>query len=514
MEKRRKIVLLAPALAALFVLTACQPTPEKQAVVQKNNGAFEDALNTAASAPYEAPARYESETEGGGGVSIRFAADVETPGFAAYPVYSVRPAAFTQEQVDNVLNVLLDGETLYENNTEQRSRDEIQYDIDYYTAELEACGGNPEFESSVETYKEWLKKFMVEYENAPEKLDLKEAERTLKFNEKDPNIQMYYGEEQPGENEGEFQMVLTEEGKRRAEAEGNTCVTGVFWKEFGGKAVKMQFVAANYANGIYDRPESTMYCEAYTGGIPQVPTNLTQEEAEQAAKDILAQMKIDATLVSAEREIIIDWEDDDDGFGDPIDRGTACYTVTFKHNVPGTAQKDLSPANLYEEDENFAARIPNEKIVVRVNGDGVVSFSWNSPMEVSAVENESAPLMPFEQIAQRMEEQLKNVTANLSRGDPESDGQRVLADKLMLSYLMARKPDGADAYYFIPVWDVCGNVFYHYPDDYPANTSNHYVLDENRERADYNMDEIWGQQPVSLITLNAIDGSVIKRADS
>ncbi|CAK7071833.1 MAG: hypothetical protein DELT_03162 [Desulfovibrio sp.] len=111
-----------------------------------------------------------------------------------------------------------------------------------------------------------------------------------------------------------------------------------------------------------------------------------------------------------------------------------------------------------------------------------------------------------------MEEQVRNVTANLSMGDPESDGQRVQVDRLTLSYLMTRKPDSTDEYYFIPVWDAVGNIFYHYADDYPDNTSNHYVVDENRERAEYNMDELWGQQPVSLVTLNAIDGSVVKRS--
>ena len=83
---------------------------------------------------------------------------------------------------------------------------------------------------------------MIEYENAPEQLDLKEAERTLKFNENDPNIVMFYGEQQPMENEGEYQTVLTEDGKKRAEAAGNACVTGVFWKEIGGMPTKMRFV--------------------------------------------------------------------------------------------------------------------------------------------------------------------------------------------------------------------------------------------------------------------------------
>ncbi|WP_066685888.1 DUF6034 family protein [Christensenella intestinihominis] len=505
-------IVCACILSAAFLLAGCQPTPEKRAVVQKNDGSFEKAVGETADTPYETPARYENELSGAAGVSIRFAADVEPSGLAAYPVYSVRPAPFTQEQVDSVLDVLLGGETLYENNTEQRSRDEIQRDIDYYTEELAACGDNPEFADAAATYKQWLKDFMVEYENAPEQVDLKEAERTLKFNENDLSLQAHYGEEQPTENEGETRIALTEEGKRRAEADGNTCVTGVFWKELGGKTTKMQFVATNHMGELGNGMDSSLYCEPYESGIPQVPTSLTQEEAEKIARDALAQMEIDAVPVSTQREAVIDWEDNEDGTADPIDRGAACYAVTFRHNVPGTVQRSIFPANMHGEEEDFAAHVPNETIVVRVNGDGIVGFSWDNPMEVAEVENENTPLLPFEEVVQRMEEQVRNVTANLSMGDPESDGQRVQVDRLTLSYLMTRKPDSTDEYYFIPVWDAVGNIFYHYADDYPDNTSNHYVVDENRERAEYNMDELWGQQPVSLVTLNAIDGSVVKRS--
>lgn len=512
--KKRLNTICVCALCAAFLLAGCQATPEKRAVVQKNNGSFEKTAGETAGLPYEAPARYENELAGAAGVSIRFAADVEMPGLSAYPVYSVRPALFTQEQVDRVLDVLLEGETLYEDNTQQRSRDEIQHDIDYYTKELEACGDNPEFAAAAETYKQWLKDFMIEYENAPEQLDLKEAERTLKFNENDPNIVMFYGEQQPMENEGEYQTVLTEDGKKRAEAAGNACVTGVFWKEIGGMPTKMRFVASNHMTGMGNGLESNLYCEPYASGIPQVPASLTQEDAEKIAQDALEQMGIDAVLISAQRDVILDWEETEDGAFGFTDRGAACYTVTFKHNVPGTLQRGVSPANQYAEEYDFAARIPNETITVRVNSDGIVGFSWNNPMEVVAVENENTPLLPFEEVSQRMEEQIKNTTASLSMGDPESDGQRILVDRITLSYLMTRKPDNPDEYYFVPVWDACGNIFYHYPDDYPDNTSNHYVVDENRERAEYNMDEIWGQQPVSLVTLNAADGSVINRAYS
>ncbi len=513
MKQRKRMTALCAAVALTAGMAGCQPTPEKEAVVQKNTGAFENAVAVSTAGPYEAPARYESELTGADGVSIRFVADVELPALEKYPVYSARPVALTQEQVDNVLNVLLDGETLYENNTEQRSRDEIQRDIDYYTRELEACGDDPQFADSAATYRQWLKEFMIEYENAPETLDLKLAERTLQFNENDPEVLIYYAEAQSGGVEEEVSPVLSEEGKQRAKADGNECVTGVFWKDFGGKSTKMQFYASNKGTGLFGRAESKLYYRPFAGEVETPSTDLTPEEAERQATELIKQMKIDAELVDVSRAANFEWIDNEDGTVDTIDKGTAHYEITFRHRVPDTVHKNVSAAHwMIEQDASYIYPVPNERITVRIGENGVTGFSWGEPMEVVTLENENTPLLPFEQIAQRAEAQLKSLSAGvsfLSGGD--SDSQRIEVDRFTLSYLMTRKENATDEYHFIPVWDVCGNVFYHYPDDYPDSTSNHFVLDENRERAEYVIDEQNDNTPISLVTINAIDGSVIER---
>ena len=70
-------------------------------------------------------------------------------------------------------------------------------------------------------------------------------------------------------------------------------------------------------------------------------------------------------------------------------------------------------------------------------------------MEVVAVENENTPLLPFEEVSQRMEEQIRNTTASFSMGDPESDGQCILVHRITLSYLITRKPDNPDRILFL-----------------------------------------------------------------
>ena len=67
--KKRLNTICVCALCAAFLLAGCQATPEKRAVVQKNNGSFEKTAGETAGLPYEAPARYENELAGAAGVS-------------------------------------------------------------------------------------------------------------------------------------------------------------------------------------------------------------------------------------------------------------------------------------------------------------------------------------------------------------------------------------------------------------------------------------------------------------
>ena len=43
---RRKIISAILLVGLLFSLAACQPAPEKEVVVSKNDGAFEQAITT------------------------------------------------------------------------------------------------------------------------------------------------------------------------------------------------------------------------------------------------------------------------------------------------------------------------------------------------------------------------------------------------------------------------------------------------------------------------------------
>ncbi len=92
-------VSCAALLASLF-LTACQPTPEQEVVINKSDGTLENAIAqtpAAAETAYDAPVHYTgSDSYFDGLMQVIFDMDVTVPGATRYPIYTAAPAEFTQ----------------------------------------------------------------------------------------------------------------------------------------------------------------------------------------------------------------------------------------------------------------------------------------------------------------------------------------------------------------------------------------------------------------------------------
>jgi hypothetical protein len=88
--------------------------------------------------------------------------------------------------------------------------------------------------------------------------------------------------------------------------------------------------------------------------------------------------------------------------------------------------------------------------------------------------------------------------------------RRVEVNKLKLSYLPIEKQNDLNSYYLMPVWNVCAEMYYHYRDDYPSGESDTYILDDNNKRKVW-MQDIFDTSDHSILTINAVDGSVIPR---
>ena len=115
----------------------------------------------------------------------------------------------------------------------------------------------------------------------------------------------------------------------------------------------------------------------------------------------------------------------------------------------------------------------NEKIQMEIGTDGILSFRWEMPCQVTEIITDKASLMPFDEIAGIVGLMLpETLNGSLSK-------QTVTIHRADLT-LMRIRDKGTTTGRVVPVWDFWGS-------------------------ADEGFDQV-------LLTLNAVDGSVIHRA--
>lgn len=503
MKKTMSARTLACILLILFAvsISACQPTPEKPAVVGKNDGKLEQKLEQkpppeATAEPYEAPERIDMELEGlPEGYRVVFSADVEMPDQNTWPVYTVEPAAITQEQADAIRTALI-GDTVLYKPGEYRSREEIQRSIDIYERELANSKGYPEL---IGSYQKILKDLYAEYERTPENIVLEKADTNFAFMEDRLMPELYGGKEVETEDGG-FRYVWTDEARSRAIQAGCESIYGVCWTEDGRK---MEFSAGN--GDVF----SGLSFGAAEGNLKNNPgVTYTLEEAEARGEALLKAIGLDFVLVAAETQPNVE-ENEQGGF---VEDGMKWHALMYRRNIEGALQDDITSWVDQDVGEDFRPPVRSEKITITFDDYGVNMFSWGGPLRLAAQDNANVGLMPFEEALSRIEQQLKSQTIWKSYDDSEAkwiDERRVEINKVSLSYLQVAKKDSINSYYLIPVWNVCGDMYYHYKSDYPTGQSDTYILDENFER------NVWrsryDKKDYSIATINAIDGSVVER---
>lgn len=106
--------LLAAVLLLTCFTTACQPTPAKPAIINKNDGKLEQILHATPQPPaaYKAAGRW-NETTKNDKLKIVIDTDVYMPDVTEYPVVKLERATFTQQRVDGLVNYFAQGKQLH-----------------------------------------------------------------------------------------------------------------------------------------------------------------------------------------------------------------------------------------------------------------------------------------------------------------------------------------------------------------------------------------------------------------
>ncbi len=457
---KKILSLLLLACLALGLLVGCQTTPDTPAVIQKDQEqmlqtAQQGRDNSALLAALEVPERFTGDWTGVNGfVHVTADAEIILPNADKIPTGSIGRRDFTQEDADNLMRVLLKGNTLYEElgMTKQQAlerleqlqamqRGEIPVDLD---------GGYEALPGAIERWAEYAR-------TAPDGDERVPAETS--FVSKSENLEEIYG-----------------------------------WAELDGK--KVHFFIQNCA-GFLDH--AAVFVDGY-GDVnfsSAVAISLVQDELPEP-------LTVDFPLEDAIRQG--DALMEELGFEHVV--CDSAYPVLFtRSKETGYELQYVRCLNGFPiswtpirggavpEDESYSGAWHYEVITLDYTKDGLVYFSWESPHTEPVLQVEDTQLMPFDQITEIFAKMImvKNSDVQVANEQNGFDTVRNYEiTKVKLGLMRIKAKGSFDEGLLVPVWDFWGEE--HWESDSPL------------------VQEVSGEEPSKIIlTINAIDGSVIDR---
>lgn len=160
------------------------------------------------------------------------------------------------------------------------------------------------------------------------------------------------------------------------------------------------------------------------------------------------------------------------------------YTLTYYRNIDGVfltqssgTKNNMSAGN----DAMIYGKIswPRECIEIDVNDDGIIRFSYLSPIEFTEEVVENAAIKAFDEVRETFEKMM--IVSKASKYTTKVYD----IDRVRLSYSRISEADSYDTGLIVPVWDFSG---------YLETASDGFILSKGKATA---------------LAINAIDGSII-----
>ena len=470
-----KIKKVMSCLLAAALLAACQPTPEEEPVVNKGDGALEEAIAAEALPParYEAPETLRLDPFGTETFQVVVDAEVCVPDVERYPIVEVVLRTVTADWARDMMYKMADGKTIHTYQNEvPTTKEQIEGEITLLQQQLAnpdaylPAGADEQTRAAAE--KEWrelLEAWETLYQEAPDTFEPREVDMSDAAFRTVP----------------EFRGAV-DFGKQR---ETYLSVTGGAWGivEFNnlddGVGLPFNFDMDSDLTDLND-------------------VTISAEEAVQIGLDYLAQL---GETDFAPALIVAGYCDPEWGTDPiPLEEWPQCYQIQFTRSVAGV------PATYREEHydgigadgrERYAPAYPQESIEMDIRDSGVTYMYWSTPSELGRTLNENVTLMPFEQVVERFCDQIL-YSATPAVEETDSVIKKTLyIDRIELGMVRALQRGSVEEWVMVPAWTFFGRTVLQYagpePGGYPLNENNEYVS----ETPGY-----------SYLILNAVDGSV------
>lgn len=518
--------ILAIGTVLSVALSACQKNPDSSVVVNKDmDNLIEEAQNTETGIVEvgEAVGNYDTyQTELSDEslqVSVCVDAQVDIPQSDYLSVIRVNQMEITQELVDHVIQELMGNDTLYDGAvTQSRTKQEIEAEIQSIQEQmnaltLEEVGGD---EHSLEVYKSehqaMIDSLQEEYESADASVNWENYESDGKLHTVEELYSQntedaFYAWEYDLNPDGEVLYAVTDADASQRESiyvQNNESFGNCIRYIKGSVGIDNPYAVTvdssdldqvNHIDGLYgaiwrteDSPASYFLSDygfedaSELKDVSAAATTITMDEAIDAADDFLDTVGIQGfEYYTGDLYGEACWyseEDDSETIG-----YQTYYILQYMRNIDG-AFVTFDSTSKHEEgwsgDDYVKNTWPIECIEFRINDDGIVAFSYNAPIETTEVVVEQSAIKSFEDIKTIFEQMVLVTNAT----NEEGVNININIDRVVLGYARVSEADSYDTGLLVPVWDFKGTITY----------SDNYSW--------------YG----SVLTINAIDGSVVDRS--
>ncbi len=500
MQKLLRVFLLI-ALAAL--LAGCQATPENGVVVRKD---LQQMLDMASS-PQEkqsslmeklgVPERYEADfMDATGTVRVTADAAVALPETDSIPVVRVTPKAFGQDTVDALVGALFGDGQLYDTESlAVLTKDDIAALLTSFKqtkAALEAQGMKPETNGG-------------ESEPPPSEAGGSEAAARSgnQLDEINQTIGLYEKllAEAPEQKDAVevTGAMQTEDGVAYVHL-GQPCETGGIASLFVVNSEHSQYAQylrrGDYdsAAGMYFTPkeweQSGMDRGRAVAATLEYPS-ITREQAQEIADNLLTRIGVDYLQCTVVEQVIGGSSSEYAGSGTPTGNTIKAYRLQYVRTVGGIP---VTYANVDSAwDDTAADNIwiwTYERMTLIINDSGIVEMVWDSPYTMGDTVIEDAALLPYAKVQDVFEKMIL-----INSVDESQTRAELNIGAVCLGYARITEQNSLMQGLLIPAWDFFGNKTVYFKDA-EGNTQSYTS---------------WNETGQSMLTINAIDGSVIDR---
>jgi hypothetical protein len=463
MYKCKRIVILSLTLVLMIPHMACKSTPKKETVVSKGDGQLMETIQQGeqTSGVFQAPGQWNENFIAKGEVQVEINASVIIPNVSKFPVIQIEPARFGVDKLIAIKDQLFGQAQLYRIPFERKlTKSQIMEKIVEAKKQLSdpnsdlnnmsSYANKEAYDQAHKRVQDTIKILEAQYKSAPEKIEYKK-------------------------------VTISEEELKKGFAT-------FLYKEDGKSTINFSITDVDAQKGRYN----SITCYFYNSGHPGMNANIktiTLDEAEKKANELIT--KIDANNMFLNRAIQIK----------PFITSDYNYykiIYTTKYNTVSETYSDQEQ-DTADNDQIFTYPWWYEKLVLTVDCAGVVSFEWDSPSKIVKTLADNVKILPFDQVQSTFKQQIgfKAAYAYLS---PYIKSRKIVVEEVRLGMMRVSMKDSTDQYMVIPVWDFFGYTIDHYSQQEPGGV----LLDQNNDH----VDRVSGH---SLLTINAIDGSVIDR---